>query len=227
MAELTGDQIEFTNAFNRQRGILAGFAKCANQDELHIVRDGLYFGLATDLGFAEGVRAQIVTSNQVASAVGGTNAFQEMIKAARESPGWEPMVAAVKARAALVECDLDGIWMTLEKGRLDWLAAASGAHKIKTTLKEGLQKDKEHTEGDVSDAKMIWMYAIARNLPSLKENVVPEWQKVVKMADGSLPLKDYQAELWDPRKQEWAPLDTGVQIAAEQGGSSISEAWDM
>ena len=69
-------EIEFTNAFNAQRGTLAGFAKCANESELHVVRDGFYLGLGSDLCSAEydPVKRAIVEDFRVAAAAGPTAA---------------------------------------------------------------------------------------------------------------------------------------------------------
>ena len=47
------------------------------------------------------------------------------------------------------------------------------------------------------------------------------------MEDVLNPLKGYDADLWDCRKDEWRPLDVGVQKAAEGGGLSINDAWNV
>mmetsp|Transcript_14564 Transcript_14564/g.30978 ORF Transcript_14564/g.30978 Transcript_14564/m.30978 type:complete len:160 (+) Transcript_14564:88-567(+) len=39
----------FVRAFDKQRSTLAGFARCSNLEELHVVRDGFYLGMAKDL----------------------------------------------------------------------------------------------------------------------------------------------------------------------------------
>eukprot|EP00553_Chaetoceros_curvisetus_P004283 CAMPEP_0204630758 /NCGR_PEP_ID=MMETSP0717-20131115/21173_1 /ASSEMBLY_ACC=CAM_ASM_000666 /TAXON_ID=230516 /ORGANISM="Chaetoceros curvisetus" /LENGTH=71 /DNA_ID=CAMNT_0051648125 /DNA_START=75 /DNA_END=287 /DNA_ORIENTATION=+ len=57
------------------------------------------------------------------------------------------------------------------------------------------------TEGDVSDAKMLWMYALSLSIPSL-EKEVDVWGKVAKMPDKTRPLVGYVPELWDCRKDE-------------------------
>lgn len=169
-------------------------------------------------------------SNAGAAAVSQPNsdggALTRTVQSARKSPAWDNLIRAVKAKAYEVGSDLDAIWMTLENGRLQWLEAASAAHPLKVMLQTGLDNQCGGTpsEGDVSDAKMIWMYALSLNLPSLQAER-EAWQKVVKMEDGTRPLVGYQAELWDARLPQWAPLDRGVQAAAEAGGSNIEEAW--
>jgi len=228
------------------------------------VRDAFYLGLASDLCPLEydPVRYAIVTDDSVATSAmktggGGSGdyggpaaqktALRRTVEAARKSPSWKDMVDAVKDRARAVGSDLDEIWMGLENGRLEWLAAASGAHKIKMTLRSALErkteKEKEGkgkdsavgggddedvddapTEGDVSDAKMVWIYALCVSIPSLKE-AAETWRRVVQMKDGTRPLVDYRAELWDCRRDEWRPLDLGAQAASERGGSTLEEAW--
>jgi hypothetical protein len=224
----TPDQIEFTNAFNNQRGTLAGFAKCANQDELHIVRDGLYLGLANDLGLPEyaAVAANIIVDSRVAGLAGTKDGFAQTIQTARESGGWKDLVEAVDRKATVVGSDLQSIWMTLETGRLQWLTAASAAHSVKTLLKEGLEKDgANNSEGDVSDAKMIWIYCLCLNIPRL-DPFVETWSQVLQLKDKTRPLVGYAPELWDPRKDEWRALDIGAHAAAEKGGASVDEAWN-
>ena len=54
-----------------------------------------------------------------------------------------------------VGSDLDGIWNTLENGRMDWLGAVTAAHPLKVILKEALNKDKNKTERDEVDIKMV------------------------------------------------------------------------
>jgi hypothetical protein len=227
--DLTPDQIEFTNAFNNQRGTLAGFAKCANQEELDIVRDGFYLGLASDLCPKEydPVSLHVVMDSKVAESVGTSEGFAETIQSARASEEWNELVQAVRQKANAVGSDLDDIWKTLEMGRLEWLGAATAAHGIKTLLKKGLEKDGtlEDSPGDVSDAKMIWIYGLCLNLPELKAAAIT-WAKVVGLPDPTKPLVGYNPTLWDPRKDEWRPLDLGAQAAAERGGSTLDEAWN-
>lgn len=239
-SNLTPDEIQFTNAFNAQRVVLAGFARCSSKEELHIVRDAFFIGLASDLRLQEyeAVREAIITNNAVAKAASSKNTFQATVEAARKANdgfedgrninAWDYMVIALKARAMSVSSDLDEIWMTLENGRLEWLAAASGAHRMKTLLKGALENQcgGVPTEGDISDAKMVWMYALSLSIPSLK-NLAETWQKLVEMPDKLLPLIGYKAELWDCRKSEWASIDRGVQAAAERGGSTLEEAWNL
>ena len=232
-AQLSPDQVAFTNAFNRQRPLLAAFANCANQDDLHIIRDGLYLGLAHELALPEymdHVKPHIVTnlasSVPVAPATPTQPGMANMVHLARTSSAWQPMVDAVLIRAALVDCDLTDLWMTLETGRLEWLQAVSAAHSIKLLLREGLRKENSNpSQGDISDAKMIWIYALCCTIPSLQANAV-QWAKVVQMPNPKAPLVGYQPELWDPRKEEWRPLDVGAQAAAERGGSTLEQAWE-
>jgi hypothetical protein len=232
MAEtnLTPDEIAFTNAFNAQRMTLAGFAKCSSTEELHLVRDGFYIGLASDLLLDEyePIRESVVTDSSVAEAVRSEHSFRRTVEAARKSKQWNNLIKAVKAMAASVGSDIDEIWMTLENGRLEWLAAASAAHGMKVMLKTALdnQCGGGATEGDVSDAKMIWIYALSLSISSLEQER-EVWRELVQISDATRPLVGYKAELWDCRKVEWAPLDRGVQAAAERGGSSIDEAWRL
>ena len=226
---LTQDEINFTNAFNAQRFVLAGFARCGSEEELHVVRDGFYLGLASDLNVEEydKVREAIVTDPLVAEATRTENAFRRTVEAGRRSEHWDNLIISVKAKARNVGSNIEEIWMTLEKGRMEWLAAASAAHNIKTTLRNALnEQDGGAMEGDTSDAKMIWMYALSLSIPSLKAER-ENWAKLVKMKDPTRPLLGYKADLWDCRKDEWAPLDRGVQHAAERGGSSIIDAWEL
>lgn len=224
---LTEDEVFFTNAFNAQRMTLAGFARCSSEEELHIIRDGFYLGLASDLQLDEydPVREAVVTNESVAEAVKSSQSFQVTVEAARKSPRWDDLVKGVKAMATSVGSNLEDIWATLEKGRLEWLAAASAGHEIKTMLKSALDNQcGGATDGDISDAKMIWMYSLALSISSLSKEA-EAWRTTVRMKDRNRPLAGYNAELWDPRKPEWEPLDRGVQAAAERGGSSIDDAW--
>ena len=122
-------------------------------------------------------------------------------------------------------------------------SAASAAHPIKVLLKKALEDDNAlESAGDVSDAMMVWIYSICL---ALVENTVQEaetttssniateqlrvavdkWVTAVNMKDRHNPLKGYQAELWDPRREEWRALDIGAQQAAESGGANLLEAW--
>ena len=210
MAELTPDEIFFTNVFNAHRATLTGFAHCQSREELHIIRDGWLLALSSDLCPAEyePVRNRIVLDPKVAAggapagaaAAGGADkedggdnkadnskesttdataaqannsdggALTRTVISARKSPAWDNLTRAVKAKAYEVGSDLDAIWMTLENGRTQWLEAASAAHSLKTMLQTGLENQcgGAPTEGDVSDAKMIWMYALSLNVPSLQ-----------------------------------------------------------
>lgn len=230
-ASLTSDQIEFTNAFNNQRITLAGFQSCSNREELHIVRDAFYLGLAKDLQLPEyePVRKIIVIDEKVSETVGSSDGITQMITTARSCPddGWLQLVKAVKDKAESVDSDIDGIWNTLESSRLTWLQAASLAHSIKVLLKKGLEKDNAtNSAGDVSDAMMIWMYCLCLNLSPELQEAASTWANVTKLVDKAKPLVGYRPELWDPRKEEWRILDLGAQQAAEQAGTSITDAWN-
>ena len=230
--QLTSDEIFFTNVFNAHRGILAAFANCKNREELHIVRDGFFLAMASDLCPDEyqPIQNRIGFDPKVLSA-SDIDLFRKTIESARKSPLWENLIRSVKAKGYEVNSNLDEIWMILENGRLEWLTAASSAHSIKLTLQSALEKDaaggkmSNVTEGDISDAKMIWIYSLSLNIPSLKD-AREAWQNVVQMVDPIRPLVGYNPKLWDPRKDEWKLLDLGIQTVAEGGGcSSIEEAW--
>jgi len=245
----TSDEIFFTNVFNAHRSVLTGFSHCSNRTDLHLIRDAFFLGMASDLcpNEYEPVRNRIVLDPRVAAVASSSStsssstddtetdtttnsspndALTRTVESARKSPAWDHLITTVKAKAYEVGSDLDEIWMTLENGRMEWLNAASSAHGIKVTLRSALdsQCGGMPTDGDTSDAMMIWMYALSLNIPSLEKERVA-WQRVVKMDDPTRPLVGYNAELWDARKEEWRPLDLGVQAAAERGGSSLQEAW--
>ena len=63
-----------------------------------------------------------------------------------------------------MDSDLTGMWEGLENGRLEWIAATKATHRLKMNLRVALEKDNA-MEGDVHDAKMVWMYAMAAVLP--------------------------------------------------------------
>ena len=139
--------------------------------------------------------------------------------AARASPNWLDLLTALHDKSADVGSDLNNIWQTLETGRLEWLGAVAAAHPLKAILKEARSKDKNRTEKDVVDMKMVYIYALSLSIESLA-NEAEAWRKVVRMENKTNPLQNYNGDLWDPRKDEWRPLDLGVQEAAERGGSS-------
>lgn len=228
MASLSPEEIEFTNAFNANRLVLGGFVTCSNKEELDLIRDGWYLALAADLcpDEYEPVRLHVIADETVSAAYQTASSFQRTVESSTKSDRWENLMEALKKKAMAVGTDLESMWMGLETGRLEWLAAASGAHGIKVTLKESLKKDKDHTVGDVSDAKMVWIYSLALSIPELAD-AAAAWRKLVELPEKTTPLVGYTAELWDPRKEEWAPLDLGVQAAAERGGSSIDQAWEL
>lgn len=239
MAALTGDalrqaEVEFTDAFNQNRGVLAGFAKCESALDLACVRDGFHLGMARALNLEsyKPVETHIIKDVSVAAAAAaGLDVFPVSVAAARRAPGWKAMVGEVMQKAATVGSDLAGIWKGLAVGRLEWLAATSATHQLKATLREALQMDAddgggEVLEGDVSDAKMVWMYAMASQLPPCKE-VAKAWEAAAKIDVPLQPLEGYREELWDARRPEWAPLDLAVQAAAERAGTSLDEAWAL
>eukprot|EP00566_Odontella_aurita_P016635 CAMPEP_0113543626 /NCGR_PEP_ID=MMETSP0015_2-20120614/10260_1 /TAXON_ID=2838 /ORGANISM="Odontella" /LENGTH=254 /DNA_ID=CAMNT_0000443801 /DNA_START=132 /DNA_END=899 /DNA_ORIENTATION=- /assembly_acc=CAM_ASM_000160 len=225
-SSLTPDQIFFTNAFNAHRHALVDYSRCKNLDELRVVRDGFLLALASDLCPTEydPVRFAIVSDPSVAGAVASSDSFRRTVVAARTSASWGMMTDAVKFKAKAAGSDLDDILRTLEDGRMEWLGAASAAHRIKVTLRVALAKDDKSTEGDESDAKMVWIYALCASIPSLRKKAA-EWGRVVEMKDPTRPLEGYKADLWDCRREEWRPLDLGAQEAAERGGSTLDEAW--
>ena len=53
----------FTEAFNRNRATLALFANCSTKDELHIVRDAFYLGMASQICQQEyeSIRESLIT----------------------------------------------------------------------------------------------------------------------------------------------------------------------
>lgn len=148
-----------------------------------------------------------------------------MITAARASEHWQPLIDTLHTTADAVGSDLDGIWMTLETGRLEWLGALNSAHQLKVLLMDALKNDASSTDKDEVDAKMVWMYALSLSIPKLSE-VSKVWCEVVRMEDKMNPLKNYSVDHWDCRKNEWMQLDLGVQEAAERGGSSVNDAWN-
>mmetsp|Transcript_20375 Transcript_20375/g.40352 ORF Transcript_20375/g.40352 Transcript_20375/m.40352 type:complete len:230 (+) Transcript_20375:90-779(+) len=229
---MTSQQQTFTNAFNQNRPTLALFSKCSTQDELHIVRDAFFLGMASLLcpQEYESLRMDIITDPtafiSIAGSVNTPKGLETMMTAARASSGWERVLFALHTVSSAVGSDLDDIWMTLEKGRLEWLGALNSAHKLKVTLKEALEKDSERTEKDEVDAKMVWMYALSLSIPELKDES-EAWARVVHMEDRMNPLKSYNVDHWDCKKDEWAALDLGVQAAAERGGSAFQDAWNL
>ncbi|KAL7501111.1 hypothetical protein ACHAWT_010862 [Skeletonema menzelii] len=230
---MTDDQqvAHFTEAFNRNRATLALFSKCSTKDELDVVRDAFFLGMASQLcpNEYESIRECLITDESafdaIASSINTDKGLETTVTAARASPHWLDLVTAVHAVSNTVGSDLDGIWTTLEKGRLDWLGAVAAAHPLKVILKEALDKDKNKTERDEVDMKMVYIYALSLSIESLA-NESEAWRKVVRMTNKANPLQDYNVDLWDPRKEEWRPLDLGVQEAAERGGSSFQAAWD-
>ena len=228
---MTPQEIAFTNAFNANRQCLALFAKCSTLDELHVIRDAFYLGMASICCKKEYevVREEVITDEASASTIiasmNGPKALESMITSARSSAGWGPLLGALHELSSAVGSDLDQIWEGLESGRLEWIGALSAAHKLKLILKAALNKDDRHSQDDDTDAKMVWMYALSLSIPALA-HAREAWARTVQLQEPTNPLKHYNSELWDCRKAEWRPLDLGVQDAAERGGSSVNEAWD-
>lgn len=156
---MTPDEIAFTNAFNRQRPILTGFAHCSDLNELHVVRDAFFFGLARDLCPEQysTIASHVVMDEQVAATAHTSQGFQQLLVSARSQKAeWTALVDAVHEKATAVGSDIDGIWKTLEQGRMEWLRAVNAAHPIKQLLKEALHKDgAASSPGDVSDVMMV------------------------------------------------------------------------
>ena len=232
--ELVDARLIFTDAFNKNRSVLAGFAKCENEEDLHVVRDGWYLGLAKNLSLPEyaSVKKAVVEDMRVAMAAGTVGGFAQTINSARDSIGWHQMVAAVKAKALVVDSDLIGIWDGLESGRLEWITATKATHMLKMNLRIALDKD-DAMEGDVHDAKRIWIYALATTLPGDKiAQVVQLWSKTCKITSIYEPLVGYKPELWNPNlsKQHaktWQALELLVLDAAMRGGTDLEAAWAL
>jgi hypothetical protein len=227
--DLVDARLIFTDAFNKNRPVLAGFAKCESEEDLHIVRDGWYLGLAKGLKLAEyePVKKHIIEDMKVAMAAGTAGGFQQTIESARASLGWNALVAAVFKEAAAVDSDLAGIWEGLETGRLDWIKATKATHMLKMNLRLALEKDNA-MEGDVHDAKMVWMYALATVLPGEQiQEIAKLWAKACKIESFYEPLVGYLPEKWDPRRKEWAALDLMVQEASLRAGTTLDEAWAL
>ena len=228
---MTPEEIEFTAAFNANRPTLALFSKCISKDELHIVRDAFFLGMASQLCLREysTLRESMITDptsfTAIADNLNTPKGLEAMITAARVSDRWAHILAELHSVATRVNSDLDGIWSTLENGRLEWIRAINCAHPLKVVLKDTLRNDDDRTEKDEMDAKMVYLYALSLSIPALEE-ISNTWRICVKMNDKMNPLADYDVDLWDCRKEEWAPLDLGVQEAAERGGSSFGDAWE-
>mmetsp|Transcript_25334 Transcript_25334/g.54504 ORF Transcript_25334/g.54504 Transcript_25334/m.54504 type:complete len:230 (-) Transcript_25334:18-707(-) len=228
---MTPQEISFTNAFNDNRPTLALFSKCASKDELHIVRDSFFLGMASQLcpQEYESLRESMITDptsfTSIVSSLNTPKGVEAMVTAARASDGWESLLTALHTIATEINSDLDAIWSGLEVGRLEWLGALNSAHPIKVILSDALKKDESRTEKDEMDAKMVYMYALSLSIPSLFL-ASEAWREVVKMKDRMNPLKNHNGALWDCRKEEWRPLDLGIQEAAERGGASFKDAWE-
>jgi hypothetical protein len=115
------------------------------------------------------VQETIVTNPSVATTRDSPAGFMTMIHVARTCPEWQALVDRLLELADRVDCDLPGIWKTLEDGRMEWLTAINGAQTLKSLLLEMLKRDSAtNSVGDVSDAKMIWMYSLSCKIPALE-----------------------------------------------------------
>jgi hypothetical protein len=224
-SQLSLASLQFASAFDAQRPTLAKFAACGSLTELHVVRDAFLLNLGSDLCPAEAapVKEYVADKFMQAHKAGNVGSFQHTIMYAVHSPGWGLLMEALRTKAMVVGSDLDAIWGGLERGRMEWLRALSAAHVIKVNLKEALEKD-GGTAGDVSDGMMVWMYSLALSIPELQLEAAA-WAAAAHIEDKSQPLLGYEPDLWDARRAEWAPLDRGVQAAAERGGSSVQKDW--
>lgn len=228
---MTPDEISFTNAFNANRPALALFSNCASRDELHIVRDAFILGMSSLLcpREYESLRESMITDpasfHTIANNLNAPGGLEAMITVARASDGWESLRAELHRVATVVNSDLDEMWSTLERGRLEWLGAINSAHPLKVVLKDALLKDERRTDKDEMDAKMVYIYALSLSIPALAD-ISDAWRRSVNMKDKRNPLSGYDVDLWDCRKEEWVHLDLGVQAAAERGGSSLKDAWE-
>ena len=202
--------------------------RCASEAELHVVRDGFYLGLARTLGMREykSVEKTIIEDERVGATAETEQGFQTMVEVARTADGWDRMIQRLLDFGESIGSDLPAIWGGLEQGRLQWLAALTAAHSLKSTLKTALAADAEATAGDISDSKMVWMYGLATVLPQCKE-LAEGWALAAEIEQPANPLKGYKEALWDPRREEWAGIDYGVQAAAEAGGTSLDESWEV
>ena len=91
-----------------------------------------------------------------------------------------------------------------------------------------IEEPEEGQSGNPADKPMApgpKGFSLALNLDPAIKQLAQAWSTAVKLPKPNHPLVGYQAELWDPRKPEWAPLDLAVQAAAERGGTTIDEAW--
>ena len=221
-------EIEFTNAFNKQRVVLAGFAKCNTKEELHIVRDGFYLGMCRHLRLPlyNNVKETIIKDMKVAAASGTPGSFEQTIQSARSAPDFDKMIKSLFENAKLVNSDLPSIWLTLENGRLEWLETIKATHALKLKLKKHLKDDKKSTARDVIDAIQVWCYGLCLANPKTR-HVAEMWARAAKIETLDQPLNGYQQELWDPRRKEWAPVDLAAQAQAERGGTTLDAAWKV
>jgi len=217
--------IRFTNAFNSQRPTLAKFATASSLTELHLIRDTFFLNMASDLCQVESneVKSFIVEKFRTSTEAGFAPGFAHTIMFATASPDWGKMIAALNKLASDVGSDLNEIWMTLEKGRMEWLGALVSSHKIRVTLRKALEEG-GGTEDDSTDGLMVWIYALSLSIPAL-ERERENWSNHVRMTDKNNPLKNYSEELWDPRIDLWRELELGVKAAADRGGGDILECW--
>ncbi len=216
---------DFSAAFFSARPILAAFASCHTLEELRVVRDMWYIALGSELDPVSynGVKQSIVGSSSVAELAKSPAKYQAIVQAARSGFGLNGMIDSVCKIASTNGTNLQEMWEGLERGRMTWLMASSRAHNMKVLLRDAVIKDGD-TDGDRSDAMMIWIYALALNLPNLKE-FAEKWASAVEMEDPTQPLLGHVTQKWDPRRPEWRALDVGAQDAAEKAGSTLLTEW--
>lgn len=217
----------FTQAFDANRGTLAAFAKCESEADLDCVRDGFFLGMGAKLfpEKYEPVQNSIIETEFVAEAAGTAGAFAAQMAAARLAPGWDTLVASVKAIAITVGSDLDEIWRGLETGRREWIRASTATHTLKHSLKDALQES-GGTDADQLECKMVWIYSIATMLPQTTA-AAKAWGAHAGISDPTQPLAGFDSTKWDPRLPAWAPIDTGVQAGADRGGTTLDDAWNL
>ena len=111
---MTPEEITFIDAFNLNRPTLALFSKCSTKDELYIVRDAFFLGMASQLchNKYESVRMALITDptafDAIAKSLNGPKGLETMVTEARASCGWKDLMDALHSAASAVGSDLDG-----------------------------------------------------------------------------------------------------------------------
>ena len=159
---MTPEEISLTTAFNINRRTLALFSKCSSKDESLLCPEE--YG-----SIRESMIIDPKSPNSIANSLNTPKSLEVAVTAARAADEWEGLLAALHEVATGVNSDLDEIWLTLERGRLEWLFAINSAHPLKVILKDVLKNDEKRTEKDVVDSKMIYMYALSLSIPALQE----------------------------------------------------------